>query len=131
MSDSLQRRIRERLEAEPEQRALAIVDAHGVGRWWTRRELHERCARVATKLIESKLAPGGVVVIVSIDPTECATSVLAALLCGAVSAKRRGLMSHDFRGGQSLWFLGLWACVLFGGRRQRVLGGDDIAILLI
>ena len=84
MSDSLQRRIRERLEAEPEQRALAIVDAHGVGRWWTRRELHERCARVATKLIESKLAPGGVVVIVSIDPTECATSVLAALLCGAV-----------------------------------------------
>ncbi len=84
MADSLQRRIRRQLDLDPARPALAFVDARGRPAWWTRQELHERAARVATRLIESGLEPGEVAVVVSVDPTECATVLLGIWLSGAV-----------------------------------------------
>lgn len=83
-ADSLQRRIRARLEAQPEHRALAFPGAGGRLVWWTRGDLHLRAARVAAQLVDRGLAPGQVVVIVSVDPKECATALHGVLLAGAV-----------------------------------------------
>src|SRR5688572_404222 len=84
MADSLQLRIRACLDEDPTRPALACLDARGGYSWQTRRELHDRAARVSTNLAESGLRPGDVAVIVSVDPAECATTALGAWLAGLV-----------------------------------------------
>ncbi|MBI1381252.1 MAG: AMP-binding protein [Planctomycetaceae bacterium] len=76
-------RVLDLADADPARPCIAFVDANGAFDWIDRQSF-VAAARVAEgALCHSGLREGGVLLLVSVDPRECATLVLAALFAGA------------------------------------------------
>jgi len=84
LAETLQGRLRARLDEAPAARALACIDARGAAIWWTRAELHAEAARCAARMGELGLRAGDVVVLVCVDPREAALGALGAWRAGAI-----------------------------------------------
>lgn len=80
---SLRAAILARRAEDPGRPSIAFVDARGSFRWQSRAAFLESAERAAGALVALGLEPGAVGVVVSVEPPECATSVLAMLLLGA------------------------------------------------
>lgn len=83
MKDTLRTAILARLAEEPERASIGLVDAAGGVRWHSRAAFVRDAERSARALATLGLEPGAVGVVVSVEPEECATAVLAMLLLGA------------------------------------------------
>jgi len=70
-------------EADPGRRCIAFLDAEGAFEWIDRQSFVARARLAEGALRRTGLRPDGVLLLVSVDPRECATLVLAALLVGA------------------------------------------------
>jgi acyl-CoA synthetase (AMP-forming)/AMP-acid ligase II len=84
VGESLQSRLRDRLERAPERRALAFCSADGAVDWLSLEEVERRAAAVAALLVEQGLAPGDVAILVLPSDELAATTLLATLSIGAV-----------------------------------------------
>lgn len=69
--------------ADPGHPCIAFVDANGAFDWLDRQSFVANARLAEAALSRSGLRAGGVLLVVSVDPRECATLVLAALLAGA------------------------------------------------
>ena len=84
MQDSIQRRLQERLEQQPEGRALAYYKSDGSFTWRTYEAFHSKASKVAQRLSEKGLQKGGVCLIVMPSTEEAAASVMGILLLGGI-----------------------------------------------
>lgn len=82
--DTLQSRLRERLERAPERRALAFYAPNGEFSWIRFGDVYRRAEGLAAVLGEHGLGRGEVGMIVLPSGELAATTTLAVLLCGAV-----------------------------------------------
>jgi len=81
---TLQERILHHLDAAPDAPAIAFVDHQGAFEWRSRAQFFREAARWGGVIEARGIAPGDVVVIVSVEPEFAATSVLATLQLGAI-----------------------------------------------
>lgn len=84
MPTSLQQLFAERLQRDPDRRALAWYDARGVVEWQTFAQVHRTATHVAARLREDGLRRGDVCVITLPSSEPSSTVLLAALLAGAL-----------------------------------------------
>jgi len=84
VTDTLQARLRARLDASPESRALAFPGEDGRFVWRSLAECAERAARCAAAFAERGLGPGDVCVLVLPSDELCASCLLGAVRVGAV-----------------------------------------------
>jgi len=96
---TLQRRLLEQLESDPEARALAIYKADGSFVWLTRSELYERAAGATERLVSRGLRPGNICLIVLRGAEVTTRIVLAVLRQGAIPL----LMAPPLRGNAKYW----------------------------
>jgi len=82
MSESLQHRLRERLEHAPERRALAFYTADGEFEWIRFDEFYRRAEALAAELMERGLGRGDTAILVLPSRELSATATLAILLAG-------------------------------------------------
>ena len=83
-SEGISGRILRLVEADPSRPSIAFVEADGVCRWIDRQGFLAQAEIAADGLAHLGLRRGRVLLLVSVDPRECATLVLAALLRGAL-----------------------------------------------
>ncbi len=81
---SLQARLRDRLAAAPDGRALAFVDSRGDFEWLSFADFYREAARAGHALAESGVRAGDSCVFVLASDRACAATVLGSLLIGAV-----------------------------------------------
>lgn len=83
MRDSLQARLRARVEEEPERPGLGLLGRDGNCTWRTRGELYERARAYGSTLVEHGLKPGDVCCLVLPSEELGCLCLLATLLVGA------------------------------------------------
>lgn len=84
MNQSLQARLYQRLEQEPDSRALAFYDVDGLGEWISYKAFYSQASRMAVQLKDLGLQRGDVCIIVLPSNEYSATAILAVLLLGGL-----------------------------------------------
>ena len=83
-NDSLQARLRSRLERDPQGRALAFVDRRGDFEWLSFAEFFEEAAGYGHALSERGVSKGDSCIFVLQSDRACASALAGSLLIGAV-----------------------------------------------